>query len=107
MHAQMTALGAAWYLDYIRHDVAQRTLALAGGPVDAIADLVGGTLAAAALALLDRWSGSSWTATEAPLPPNAATNPGPRLSQLLVRRRRSASPSEATPTRQAAGRECW
>ena len=27
-------------------------------------------------ALLDRWPGSSWTATEAPLPPNAATNPG-------------------------------
>jgi NADPH2:quinone reductase len=50
MHAQLSALGAAACVDYTREDVAAR--ALAGGPVDAIADLVGGTLAAAALPAL-------------------------------------------------------
>src|SRR6516164_285175 len=49
MHAQLSALGAAACVDYTREDVAARAQALAGGPVDAIADLVGGTLAAAAL----------------------------------------------------------
>ena len=48
-HDQMTALGAAACIDYTREELAPRTLTLAGGPVDAIADLVGGTLAAAAL----------------------------------------------------------
>jgi len=52
MHAQMTALGAAACVDYTREDVAARAQALAGGPVDAIADLVGGTLAATALPAL-------------------------------------------------------
>src|SRR5499427_2246043 len=52
MHAQMSALGAAWCIDYTREDVARRARALAGGPVDAIADLVGGTLAATALPAL-------------------------------------------------------
>src|SRR5262249_56168834 len=52
MHAQMTALGATACVDYTREDVAARAEALAGGPVDAIADLVGGTLAAAALPAL-------------------------------------------------------
>jgi NADPH2:quinone reductase len=52
MHAQMSALGAAACIDYASEDVAVRALALAGGPVDAIADLVGGTLAAAALPAL-------------------------------------------------------
>ena len=52
MHDQMSALGAAWCIDYTREDVAQRALTLAGGPVDAIADLVGGTLAAAAVPAL-------------------------------------------------------
>ena len=56
MHAQMTALGAAGCIDYTRDDVAARAQVLAGGPVDAIADLVGGTLAAAA-------SGSTWLTT--------------------------------------------
>ena len=49
MHEQMLRLGAASCIDYIREDVAERAVALAGGPVDAIADLVGGTLASAAL----------------------------------------------------------
>ena len=49
MHAQLSALGAAACVDYTREDVAARAQVLAGGPVDAIADLVGGTLAAAAL----------------------------------------------------------
>jgi NADPH:quinone reductase len=52
MHAQMSALGAAACIDYTREDVALRTRALAGRPVDAIADLAGGTLAAAALTAL-------------------------------------------------------
>jgi NADPH2:quinone reductase len=52
MHAQMSALGAAACVDYTREDVAARAQVLAGGPVDAIADLVGGTLAAAALPAL-------------------------------------------------------
>jgi len=52
MHDQMSILGAAWCIDYTREDVAQRTLTLAGGPVDAIADLVGGTLAATAVPAL-------------------------------------------------------
>jgi NADPH2:quinone reductase len=53
MHAQMSDLGAAACIDYAREDVAARALTLAGGgPVDAIADLVGGKLAQAALAAL-------------------------------------------------------
>jgi len=52
MHDQMSGLGAAACIDYTREDVARRTLALAGGPVDAIADLTGGTLAAAAIPAL-------------------------------------------------------
>ena len=52
MHDQMSALGAAACIDYTREDVARQTLTLAGGPVDAIADLVGGMLAAAALPAL-------------------------------------------------------
>ena len=48
MHAQMSGSGAAACIDYTREDVASRALALAGGPVDAIADLVGGRLAQAA-----------------------------------------------------------
>jgi NADPH2:quinone reductase len=45
-HDQMTRLGAAGCIDYTSEDVAQRALALAGGRVDAVADLVGGRLAA-------------------------------------------------------------
>jgi NADPH2:quinone reductase len=53
MHAQMSELGAAACIDYARADVASRALILAGGgPVDAIADLVGGKLAQAALTAL-------------------------------------------------------
>jgi NADPH:quinone reductase len=48
MHAQMSGSGASACIDYTREDVASRALALAGGPVDAIADLVGGGLAQAA-----------------------------------------------------------
>jgi NADPH2:quinone reductase len=52
-HAQMTDLGAVACIDYAGEDVASRALVLAGGgPVDAIADLVGGKLAQAALAAL-------------------------------------------------------
>jgi NADPH2:quinone reductase len=51
-HAQMSDLGAAACIDYAREDVASRALTLAGGPVDAIADLVGGNLAQAALTAL-------------------------------------------------------
>ena len=52
MHAQMTSCGAAACIDYTREDVASRALAVAGGPVDAIADLVGGSMAQAALGAL-------------------------------------------------------
>jgi NADPH:quinone reductase len=53
MHAQMSELGAAACIDYAREDVASRALTLAGGgPVDAVADLVGGNLAQAALTAL-------------------------------------------------------
>jgi NADPH:quinone reductase len=48
----MSRLGAAACIDYTREDVAARAPILAGGPVDAIADLVGGTLAAAAIPAL-------------------------------------------------------
>jgi NADPH:quinone reductase-like Zn-dependent oxidoreductase len=51
-HPQMTACGAAACIDYTREDVASRARELAGGPVDAIADLVGGSLAQAALSAL-------------------------------------------------------
>jgi NADPH:quinone reductase-like Zn-dependent oxidoreductase len=46
MHRQMLALGAASCVDYTREDVTRRTLELAGGPVDAVADLVGGRVLA-------------------------------------------------------------
>jgi NADPH:quinone reductase len=52
MHDQMLALGAASCIDYTTEDVAARAVALAGGPVDAIADLVGGRLLQAALGAL-------------------------------------------------------
>ena len=52
MHAQMSGCGAAACIDYTCEDVASRALALAGGPVDAIADLTGGTLAKAACTAL-------------------------------------------------------
>jgi NADPH:quinone reductase len=52
MHEQMLRLGAASCIDYTREDVAARAVMLADGPVDAIADLVGGTLASAALPAL-------------------------------------------------------
>ena len=45
MHEQMRALGAASCIDYVSEDIVQRT----GEPVDAIADLVGGTLLSATL----------------------------------------------------------
>ena len=52
MHNQMLALGAASCIDYAGEDVAGRALALAGGPVDAIADLVGGRLLSSVLGAL-------------------------------------------------------
>ena len=52
MHEQMLRMGAASCIDYTSEDVAERAVMLADGPVDAIADLVGGTLASAALQAL-------------------------------------------------------
>lgn len=43
MHERMRALGAVACVDYTTEDVARRAVELAGGPVDAIADLVGGS----------------------------------------------------------------
>jgi NADPH2:quinone reductase len=48
MHEQMLALGAASCIDYTSEDIVQRV----GEPVDAIADLVGGTLLSATLGAL-------------------------------------------------------
>jgi NADPH:quinone reductase len=48
MHEQMLALGAATCVDYTSEDIVRR----AGEPVDAIADLVGGTLLSATLGAL-------------------------------------------------------
>jgi NADPH2:quinone reductase len=52
LHEQMIKLGAACCIDYTSEDVAHRAISLAGGPVDAIADLVGGPALAAALPAL-------------------------------------------------------
>lgn len=52
LHDQMLALGAVACIDYTTDDVAPRAVALAGGPVDAIADLVGGRLLSAVLGAL-------------------------------------------------------
>jgi NADPH:quinone reductase len=52
MHEQMLSLGASSCIDYTHEDVAPRAVKLAGGRVDAIADLVGGTLAQTALGAL-------------------------------------------------------
>jgi NADPH2:quinone reductase len=52
MHERMLRLGAASCIDYTAEDVAERAVVLADGPVDAIADLVGGTLASDALRAL-------------------------------------------------------
>jgi NADPH:quinone reductase-like Zn-dependent oxidoreductase len=49
MHQQMRALGASSCIDYTIEDPGQRAIQLAGGPVDAIADLVGGQALATAL----------------------------------------------------------
>jgi NADPH2:quinone reductase len=52
MHARMRTLGATACIDYTVEDVTRRATELAGGPVDAIADLVGGTMLAATLEAL-------------------------------------------------------
>jgi NADPH2:quinone reductase len=52
MHDQMRAVGAVSCIDYTTEDVPQRAIALAGGPVDAVADLVGGTTLAGTLGVL-------------------------------------------------------
>ena len=52
MHVQMRGCGAVACIDYTREDVPSRALALAGGPVDAIADLACGRLARAACTAL-------------------------------------------------------
>lgn len=41
-HDRMRELGATWCVDYTTESVAERASELVGGPVDAIADLVGG-----------------------------------------------------------------
>jgi NADPH:quinone reductase-like Zn-dependent oxidoreductase len=52
MHEQMLALGASSCIDYTLEDPGKGALQRAGGPVDAIADLVGGAQLAAALGSL-------------------------------------------------------
>jgi NADPH:quinone reductase len=48
-HGLMRTLGAAGCIDYTAEDVTRRAISLAGGPVDAVADLVGGGLLAETL----------------------------------------------------------
>jgi NADPH2:quinone reductase len=48
MHQQMRTLGASSCIDYTIEDPGQRAMQLTGGPVDAIADLVGGRALATA-----------------------------------------------------------
>jgi NADPH2:quinone reductase len=64
MHQQMLALGANSCIDYTSEDTAQRAVELAGGPVDAIADLTGGAPLADALSALR--AGGQVAAIEAP-----------------------------------------
>jgi NADPH2:quinone reductase len=64
MHDHMRRLGAAWCVDYASEDVADRAVSLAGGPVDAIADLVGGLVLSSALPALR--PGGQITAIETP-----------------------------------------
>ena len=52
MHAQMRTCGATACIDYTREDVPSRATELAGGRVDAIADLVGGTMLDGSLSAL-------------------------------------------------------
>jgi len=52
LHEQMIALGAASCIDYTGEDVAARATQLAGGRVDAVADLVGGSILATAVPAL-------------------------------------------------------
>lgn len=52
MHETMLSLGAASCIDYSSEDVARRAVVLAHGRVDAVADLVGGSLAQSALPAL-------------------------------------------------------
>jgi NADPH:quinone reductase len=49
MHEQMLTLGASSCIDYTREDPDERAIQRAGGPVDAVADLVGGGQLAVAL----------------------------------------------------------
>ena len=49
MHKQMLTLGASCCIDYTQEEPDQRAIQRAGGPVDAIADLVGGPRLAIAL----------------------------------------------------------
>ncbi|HEX9065555.1 MAG TPA: NADP-dependent oxidoreductase [Streptosporangiaceae bacterium] len=75
MHAQMSALGAAICIDYAGQDVAERAVHLAGGQVDAIADLVGGPLAARTLpALRSRGQIAAIAAVELDLDPLVDAN---------------------------------
>ena len=64
MHKQMLALGASSCIDYTREDLDRRAIERAGGPVDAIADLVGGHQLATALSGLR--SGGQVAAIETP-----------------------------------------
>jgi NADPH2:quinone reductase len=64
MHERMLGVGAAACIDYTSEDVAARAVELAGGPVDAVADLVGGTILGTALAALR--AGGAIAAIETP-----------------------------------------
>ena len=111
MHAQMRGLGAAACIDYTREDVAARAQALAGGPVDAIADLVGGSLAQAACPRCGpagrspRSPPRSWTWTRCSMPTSPSTACSSRTTATAPGRSprcltsASCGPSSATCSR--------
>lgn len=63
LHAQMRACGAKACIDYTREDVPSRAIELAGGQVDAIVDLVGGTMLDRSLPALRPYGAAASIAT--------------------------------------------
>src|SRR5262245_13020858 len=63
MHGRMYDLGAGGCIDYASEDVAQRAVELSDGPVDAVADLVGGRLLQSVLPALRPYGSIATIAT--------------------------------------------
>ena len=63
MHDRMYGLGAGACIDYTSEDVAERAVDIANGPVDAVVDLVGGTLLQSSLPALRPYGSVATIAT--------------------------------------------